>query len=418
MLSWNTVIKRVLGVYAKLRCSRIFWRDRRVVSFFSEPPYSGNARALYEYMKHEGVDKRYGLELVWLVQSKEWENILKRYGVDACYVRRYECIRMYLCSRVHVADTFIMNVRRFVKGPRTIFLLTWHGIPFKTVLRHCWPQEVNRIVDYSIATSTYTAMLTAASVGICPAKIRVTGYPRNDRLLLRTRREALQILSQVLGRDVNNFERIILYAPTYRHGDAIVGREYVEGAPMDTLANIPLDYLRELDRVLERYRALLIVKYHHIDEIYYERKATRLFEERIRGLQTHNIRLVTSSELGRIASDVYDIFPAIDVLITDYSSIFYDYLLLDRPVIFYMYDLEKYIKDRGLIIDVEALPHYVPGPIAKTPRQLIELVRRVLEDGDIEADKRRALTRLVHRYRDSGSSRRVWEQIVKKHVAD
>jgi CDP-glycerol glycerophosphotransferase len=333
-------------------------------------------------------------------------------------IKTLGCLNKYLSSTMHVADSMFIREASLFKGKDTVFLLTWHGIPFKSKRSGCWNGRLNRVVDHVISTSDFATSLLSSFLGVCPSKFRVTGYPRNDKLLSTSRGQARLALQAALGGnggfDVEAFERIIFYTPTFRHADRVAGVEgAVEGVAVDSLANMPRDRLGDLDRLLRRHDALLVVKYHHYDEFYYERHGLL---ERLRGMQTGNIRVLLTRDLSRVGGDIYNILPATDALVTDYSSLFYDYLLLDRPILFYMYDLDEYMKTRGLIVGREGLEYYLPGPIARSPAGLLKALEDMIEGIDDYAERRGRLNELVHRFRDPRSSERVWKLIMSKHI--
>ena len=106
-------------------------------------------------------------------------------------------------------------------------------------------------------------------------------------------------------------------------------------------------------------------------------------------------------------SDIYPLFPLVDVLVTDYSSSFADLLLLDRPLVFYPYDLERYQANEGLAAEYDAI---TPGPKARTFPELLACLEETLRtQGAAWAEERRRVRDLYHAFQDGKSSQRIWD---------
>jgi CDP-glycerol glycerophosphotransferase (TagB/SpsB family) len=106
--------------------------------------------------------------------------------------------------------------------------------------------------------------------------------------------------------------------------------------------------------------------------------------------------------------DVNDLLPAVDILITDYSSIYFDFLLLDRPMIFSCHDLEEYIRDRGLMMDYDL---NTPGPKVRTAEQFLEQLELTLRGDDPARGLRGKLREKFHRFPDAHSAERIAQRI-------
>ena len=122
-----------------------------------------------------------------------------------------------------------------------------------------------------------------------------------------------------------------------------------------------------------------------------------------------NITLITEKQLKKEDMEFYETLNAADLLITDYSSVYFDYLLLDRPLIFVPVDLEEYIETRGLLL--EPYDAWTPGPKCLDQAHLEREIVRNLTHPEAYTQERKALSRIVHRYRDGNASDRVWRLI-------
>lgn len=177
------------------------------------------------------------------------------------------------------------------------------------------------------------------------------GYPRNDFLKNYTKAD-VSAVKKVLGLERCN-KKIILYAPTWRDNQHDAEQGYVYKNSVD------FDLLRK--QLGEEY--IILFRAHYLVADNFDFKA---YDNFVYDVSQHD--------------DINELYIISDILITDYSSVFFDYAILERPILFYMYDMEEYRDEmRGFYMDVDELP----GPIMKTENELVEVIKKV----DFEADK-------------------------------
>lgn len=140
----------------------------------------------------------------------------------------------------------------------------------------------------------------------------------------------------------------------------------------------------------------------------YNEKEIRSINGMIAGGEIEQIRVLDDSDIG---GDIYNVLGKYDILITDYSSIYFDYLLTDRPVIFFPFDYEEYVAyDRDLYYDYDLV---TPGPKCKTWDEVCEWITRFKEDPSLYKDERAKMKDKFHVYKDGNSSKRVFEEIIQ-----
>ena len=122
-----------------------------------------------------------------------------------------------------------------------------------------------------------------------------------------------------------------------------------------------------------------------------------------------NILIFRNDDLLSNDLDLYELLNASDILITDYSSVFYDFLLLDKPMIFTPTDIDSYRERKGFL--VESFENWVPGPKAFNQGELQLEINKCLAEKNYYAEKRNWQLRLQHRYKDGNSSERLWKFI-------
>ncbi|MBZ0160176.1 MAG: CDP-glycerol glycerophosphotransferase family protein [bacterium] len=210
----------------------------------------------------------------------------------------------------------------------------------------------------------------------------LNGQPRNDVFF------GTDVGSSLVGCDSATTEkiraaaiagkRVVLYSPTWRPPDEIQPTQVLD--------------LDELNTFALRHNLLIVWKAHPKDS------ATA---------REHEVLIVMDKN-----ADVYPIMGYADCMITDYSSIYMDYILLDRPIVFFPYDLEHYLWKRGVQHDYNAI---TPGPKCLTQAQMQQALREILIDGDDAwRNAREKVRRDFYEYQDGRSCERLFAEIRKR----
>lgn len=158
----------------------------------------------------------------------------------------------------------------------------------------------------------------------------------------------------------------------------------------------------KFDKFLEENNIILILKIHPNEEFKIIKKLNN----------TKNIMLLRGDMLEKNEIDLYEILNAADLLITDYSSVYFDYLLLDRPIIFTPIDFKEYSETRGFIL--EPYEKWTPGAKVLTQETLEREIIKSLKDNSYYKLERENIRNIIHRYIDGESSKRIWDIIDKE----
>lgn len=334
-------------------CGKIIKKDHSLIMFesFLGRQYSDNPRALYEYMTRHHPDYK----LLWSADRGRTE-IFKKHGVP--YVKRFSPAWMIHMNR---AALWITNSRLPLWIPKpggTAYLQTWHGTPLKKLgtdisTVHMPGTDTQRYKknftvesakwDYLISPNRYSTDIFRRAFSFND-KILETGYPRNDFLFTGSDAETTVNIKKQLGLPLD--KKIILYAPTWRDDSFHARGRYKFDLQFDT------------DKMYEALSedCIIILKLHYLVA---EKLNLSQYEGFLHDFSTHE--------------DIRELYVISDMLITDYSSVFFDYANLRRPMIFYVYDIDNY-RDRlrGFYFDFEAL---APGPLVKTTEGLIREIK-------------------------------------------
>lgn len=213
------------------------------------------------------------------------------------------------------------------------------------------------------------------------------GIPRNDYLLeYKYSNDIIYNLNNKFGVDKST-KTVFLYAPTHRELSDL----------NESLLTRILKEFEEIDIELGNNNSILLFRPH-----YYVSQIKELLDK------FNNIYYVGYDEY----SETRDLMIYSDILITDYSSIFVDYLLLDKPIIFYSFDLQEYENLRGLVIDYNNMIH-TPGP-------KISKLKDILKIEELELEKYNLLDakKFFHKYSDGSSTERLYDFLVKEIEKD
>jgi CDP-glycerol glycerophosphotransferase (TagB/SpsB family) len=386
--------------------------NRRVIFYetMSGARMGDNPYSVFEYLRSH---PSYGEYLhVWSFDGSE--SIPNRYRdlPDVVFARRSSAAYAYFLA---VSGRIVGNANLpgfFTRRPEQNYLNTWHGIPYKALGRDTPKARFGNpagTATFNKATHVITpcefmtdAVASAYSMaGVSNATITETGYPRVDLTLNPARRD-LSRLSRIYGTDdpqvLGDQRPRVLYAPTWRaenNSDVVDTDQLIED--LKGLAGLDIQLM---------YRG------HH--------RMNRLIQDSS-----------VSDYIGNIIIPPHDIssndlMTVVDILITDYSSIFFDFLPTGRPVVQYLYDLDEYSRTRGLNLGLDELP----GAIAQTRRELLDSVESLaaaVADADPSTDPaseplqgeryRRAQNRFCP-HEDGNSSKRAVDFFINNVVAD
>ncbi|HHU76363.1 MAG TPA: hypothetical protein GXZ24_05665 [Firmicutes bacterium] len=278
----------------------------------------------------------------------------------------------------------------------------WHGFPLKTLSNMAnFPENIktrnslrwsklDAVISYS---QTYSTFMNAC-FGINGNKYIITGMPRND-LLFGT--EGKKKLSKLIKCNLDK-KKVILYMPTFRE----TIHELTDGDEnkFNILQASGFD-MEKYDDFLKDQDIIMVLKFHPV----HIKQATNYIKE----MNLKNIYILDDISLNQSSLDLYEIINAADLLITDYSSIYFDFLLLDKPIIFVPLDLQEYKNSRGFLI--ENYDFWTPGPKCFILDQLMDEIKKSLNYHSYYQRERKTICNIVHHYKDANSSLRVWELI-------
>ncbi len=353
-------------------------------SFFGKS-YSDSPKYVYEYLSKNYPGK---YRFIWVIDKKN-TNIPYRHTK----VKRFSFRYAYYIAR---SKYYIFNGRQpeWVKKRKgNVFLQTWHGTPLKKLvfdledINSATPRYKNqtykqsRAWDYLIAANQYSSDIFRRCFMYKKTMLE-TGYPRNDILHYDNKEAIAAQVKAKLG--IPKDKKTILYAPTWRDDEFYTKGRYKFSLKLD------LRLLKE--RLGNEYVILLRTHYFIADSL------------DVTGLEGFAYNMSKYD-------DISELYLISDILITDYSSVFFDYANLKRPMLFFTYDLEKY-RDvlRGFYIDIE---EELPGPLLFTTDEIVQAISEIDKITEKYHEKYVAFYDKFCSWEDGHASQKVAEAVFK-----
>lgn len=257
----------------------------------------------------------------------------------------------------------------------------WHGMPFKKV-------GGDRVAaSHTLATSKMWVSPLASAFQVAPETVLAIGLPRNDRLIGRGEGRVNELFRRRQG-------PLVVWLPTFRR--TIFNDSGHDGLDFDNPFNLPGATVESVEAAANELDINLIVKTHPY---------TRRQSWKGTGLQ-----ILDTTELHASGITLYQLLSAADLLITDFSSVWIDFLLTRKPQIFAIGDAEDYSATRGFTFP-DSLSR-LPGPICTTFRDVRDALETTLiEERRPRPDIIRSLTD-NHTFTDGNSGRRLLETVL------
>lgn len=363
-------LKKIAGIIIRIAYRLVYKfipvNDKTVIFIsFHGRGYSDNPKAIYEEMIK---DRRFkDFTFIWAIKNHKQKNIDIP---DAKVIEYFSLPYFYYMSK---AKYWIFNCKMptyIAKKKNQIYLQTWHGTPLKRLAHDIDVNDnttfyrsgmsYNKMVEtYDIDVERYNYMISPnkfctevfqTSFRINRERLIETGYPRNDFITNATNEDILNIKKKY---NIPTDKKIILYAPTWRDNSYIAS-----------------GYTFELEANFHKWQEVFGEEYIVVFKPHY--LIVNKFADD-RSLDGFLYSIDATAEIN-------ELYVISDFLITDYSSVFFDYAVLNRPIYFYMYDLDSYREElRGFYLDIYT---ELPGNIYEDETTMLNDIKNNVYDNN------------------------------------
>lgn len=375
----------------------IIFRSGPTVSEYVEGmDFSDNARALFNYMLDCGLNKDY--ELIWYVKNPAdfykydyLDNVmfLPYEGSTAVNSKIRDAYYRALCLAKYIFFTDAYGFARNCRNDQVRVQL-WHGCGFKSRLNHV--PCLNRY-EYMPVTSTWYAGAQAKEFGLNNDQMLVTGLPKED-LLFRNQYNIFELINVLPA------NKYFMWLPTYRFSEA--DKNKPQDGKLNKETGLPLfssySELQKLNQILSINNCVLIIKLHPFQD-----------SNVLKCDGLSNITILTNKMVLEKDIQVNQLLANADALISDYSSVAVDYIMLDRPMAFIIEDELDYANTRGF--EFENIIDYLPGSLIHNVEELFRFVKEVANEIDLSKDTRQQLASLLNEFNDGNSSKRLLKSL-------
>lgn len=390
------LIKKIIGKLIRL-VYHITYRfipcHQKTILFisFHGRGYSDNPRAIYEYMIHQEEYDDY--KFIWAIKHHKSKDIIIPKGKIIEY---FSIPYFFYLAR---SKYWVVNCKLpmyITKKKNQIYLQTWHGTPLKKLAHdidvsedttfyrsgmtkeqmfETYDEDVKKY-NYMISPNSFTTKVFQTAFQINRERLIETGYPRND-ILSNASNEEIEYLKDKYH--IPHDKKVILYAPTWRDNSYVM-KGYTFKLEVD------FDLWRQ--NLSDEYIVLFKPHYLIVND----------FDiDKYQGF-------VYFIEANKDISELYLIS---DLLVTDYSSVFFDYAILNKPIYFYMYDLENYRDElRGFYLDIY---EDLPGNIIEDEKELLSNIL----NSNYDYNKLNVFNSIYNNCEDGNASKRVVDIVFK-----
>ena len=359
---------------------------RNIIVFESNPEFACNTYPIYKELKDRGLNKKY--KFIWLVEDKKKYKPTKKLS----YMNYSPQNFIELVQKIYVfkkARAIIYSNRRLGKhSDKQLSLYLTHG----TVLKKTGDYEIHNNCDYCVSQTSVLDDIMASEIDVDREKIVLLGSPRTDELNVKNN------CLKDMGFD--KYSKCILWMPTFRKHNAT---HKVDGEIAGM--GIPLIYDEEqLEAVNEKLisnNMLLIIKVHPAQDM-----------SVIKVAQKSNVRLICDKDINAFGYSLYSFMGQMDAYISDYSSVYYDFLLTSKPIALVIDDLKSYEENRGIVF--EDFKENIKGFYIETIEELYKYIEEVAAGIDSTKTIREEARQRFNLCSDFNSTKRVCDFIEEK----
>lgn len=373
-------------------------KNKLWVLFSSFPDMSDNSYAMFRYLHSRNEYQK----IIWLVndiskinlymkQIKEDVRLDQRNLDKILFVKKKSLKAFYLYLRAkyifftHAMYPTLMPLKNHV------LVNLWHGMPLKNIGYLDSKNKGIPVSSYTISTSHFYQMHMSKAFGQTINNTLISGQPRNDMMFLPD--------NSLLKLDISKikYNKVFLWTPTYRSSNSGDIRE--DGNITSEMPVIGQN-INDLNEVLKKLNAYMIIKQHPMDIL-----NTVKFDN------YSNLVFLKNSDLEEKCCQLYSLLGEIDILLTDFSSIYIDYLLLDRPLCFVMDDFDKYEQSRGFVM--KSPKDYMPGKFISTKEDLFDFIQQCVQEIDDYKEARKKVNSVLNIQKENFSEY-LWKIIIER----
>lgn len=375
----DVIIKIVLFVLKKCKI-------KNYIVFESFPFYSDNTKFVFDELVKRNVDKKF--KMIWIADRGTNSKVIDCENVKIIEGNNFlNSLKKQYAISAAKAVIVSNDLLKKINPRKQLFIDLAHGAALKNCSSH---YNLPDCYDKAVCLSPYLAKYDAVNFNCDEEKMLPLGYPRND-LLFGNKIDLHKYFSD------SEFDKAVYWMPTYR--------QHKNGKYNPSSIAFPIIYDEDIAKAISQKaldeKVLIIVKPHPAQDM-----------SRIQKLNLSNLVFIDNHFLSKNNIENYELLRSVDALISDYSSVYYDYLLCDKPIGLCFDDFEEYNSNEGFTVD----PNFIlaGGEKIYNTQDLCDFIERIANGEDTLKDKRNEIKDLCHQYKDNQSTQRVADYILNK----
>lgn len=387
-------IKKILRSFVEVVFQSSWYPNKKII-LESIPDMGSQTYPVFQYMLDQGLNEQY--KIIWWVTDRQKykkikiKNVVFRNFSPKNFLQKI--LRLYdLCT----ARAMLYSTRYIGKiFSKQLYVYLNHGNALKSRIKHARINEVNES-DYCISLSSFfinDMKMVERESHLKYENFVITGYPRND-YLFKDKKCIERIFKY-------KYYKCIMWMPTFRKSK--------DNKRIDSNFEFPLgipclysqEELVRVNEYLSKCNSLLIIKPHPGQDI------TCLKIEELT-----NIKLLFDSEIEESGFQLYEVLASTDALITDYSSVYYDYLLTKKPIAITIDDIDEYRQTTGFCY--ENILDILVGEYIQNIEELLVFIKEIVNNIDNYLEKREKIKKMTHHFYDNNSANRVYNLIIQE----
>jgi CDP-glycerol glycerophosphotransferase (TagB/SpsB family) len=352
---------------------------KNIIVIESHNDFDCNGGAFYDYLIENGYNKNY--KICWLLKNRKPKELPENVYAYSLYRPSLKKNYMICMAKYLLADNTITPK---VRNEQKSFFLTHGAGGLKSVRGK---MLIDESVDYVLVQSENYAKIQAYqySMEYPNNKLVCLGYPVHDILNSPSENELAKITS-------TKYNKVVLWMPTFRKGGGYHRNDSKKDYPLGVPLFNNIDEYKELSDELELKNILLILKIHPMQDL-----------SNLKVFSTKNIVVLTGNDVKRLNVDNYRLMKCTDALISDYSSVAFEYLQLNKPIAYVLDDMTEY-KLGFVVDDIDTL---IAGNKIFNYQDLSEFINEVSNDYDKFAERRLSIRNYIYKYHDTHSCERL-----------
>lgn len=367
---------------------------RNFILFESIPVYSDNTKYVFDELVNRGYNRKY--KMYWVLRPNEnydatlFNNLSNVYFLPETIISnsKIKKILHYLKFTyvVHVAKVYVSCNRIQTKFRPTQYCINLaHGEALKNCRDYyTLPDEVDEVC----CLSPFLAKYDAINFNCDTSKMQPLGYARND-LLFGEKTDLKKIFYS------KEFNKAIYWLPTYR--------QHRNGKISSSDVSFPIIYndkiAQKINKSARENDVIIIIKPHPAQDL-----------SLIKNMNLSNLVFIDNDYLRTNSIENYELLRSVDAMITDYSSVYYDYLLCDKPIALCFDDFEEFNSNQGFTVDPNMI--LKAGEKIYNDDDLCEFIVRISNNEDILKNERAKIIDICHLHKDNNSTKRIVDRIV------